>query len=418
MSAAHEAKLHPSEKIEMGPLSGHIFRVFFGLGLACLILAVVFGFVQGDHGDRYFNSYIVAFTYALTFPLGALFFIILQPLTRSQWSPVVRRLAECMTSAFVPLGFLSLGLLIPMAMSASDPTAHWGPYHHWLHYDPSDHILKDKAGWLNFPFFAIRVVIYFVAWYALSRYFVGRSLQQDDSGDPQISENLRVASAPAMLAFALTLNFAAFDLLMSLDPHWFSTIFGVYYFAGCAITIFSSLILVGMYLQRAGILMHSITTEHYHDLGKLLFAFVFFWSYIAFSQFMLIWYANIPEETIWYQSRMFTDWMWLSLLLLFGHCVFPFLFLLSRWTKRLPQPRLFFAVWMLVMHYFDMYFLVMPIASPEGPSGGALGIVIDLLLFVGMMGIVISAVARKAGKVKLIPVKDPKLGASLSFENF
>lgn len=408
MSADHKAELHPKEKIQMGDLSSRIFRGGLGVGIPLLAITVILGLTKGDHMNRFFHSYLVGLTYFLSIALGALFFVVLQHLVRARWSVVVRRIAEILTAPFVLLLVLALGIVVPMFLGSA------GPYHHWVHAAADDHILHAKAGWLNVPFFGFRILFYFGVWILMSRYFSGKSVEQDKSGDPAISERLRVASAPSIIVFALTLCFAAFDLLMSLEPHWFSTMFGVYYFAGSALGIFATLSLVSMALQRAGKLEHSVSTEHYHDLGKLLFAFIFFWSYIAFSQFMLIWYANIPEETVWFQSRMFTDWKYVSYVLLFGHCVFPFLCMLSRWTKRWLKLLAFFSVWMLIMHFVDLFWLVMPAYSPTGISFD----IMDITAWLGVGGLFVAAAARAASKVNLIPVKDPALGDSLRFENF
>lgn len=425
MSAAQKAELHPDEKITMRKWGGRIFKISAAIGVVFLGLTALLGFrdstyrvVEEHEIPRFFYSYLVAFTYFLSIALGALFFVVLQHLVRAKWSVVVRRLAEILTATFPVLLVLALPILVPLLLGYDGPYGKWvslpGEDAATLHEQQAAHVLHGKAGWLNPVFFVIRVLVYFVAWTLLSRYFLKKSVEQDESGDAAVSEKLRVASAPAIIAFALTLCFAAFDLLMSVNPLWFSTIFGVYYFAGAAVSIFATLSLVSMVLQKKGKLTHSITIEHYHDLGKLLFAFIFFWSYIAFSQFMLIWYANIPEETFWYQPRMYTSWRGLSLLLLFGHCVFPFLCMLSRWTKRIMPLLAFFCVWMLLMHFFDLFWLVMPEFTPTGFSFD----ITDVVAMLGVGGIFVAAAARAATKVNLIPVKDPALGESLSFENF
>jgi hypothetical protein len=409
MSPAHHAKIHPDDVIQMGALSGRIQKVAWPAGILLLVASVALGSMNGDHFERFFSSYLVAVCYWLSIALGAMFFVMVQPLTRSQWSPVVRRLAEIITSTFpVLLVLAAAGILVPMLAGAS------GPYHHWVHPAPDDHLLHAKHAWLNVPFFCARIAGYVLIWWAITRYFFKKSVEQDKSGDAAITERLRVVSGPLMIVFAVTVCFAAFDLLMSLDPHWFSTIFGVYYFAGCVIGIYASLILTSMFLQKSGRLQHAITTEHYHDMGKLMFAFVFFWSYIAFSQFMLIWYANIPEETVWYQSRWYTSWRGLTLVLLFGHCMFPFMSMLSRWTKRWRKPLAFFASWMLVMHYADLFWLVMPELTPAGFSFH----IMDLTALLGLGGVFVAWCARTAAKVNLIPVKDPKLAYSLAHENY
>jgi len=402
-------KLNPDEKLELGDLGPRIVKLAGGVGIVFLALTVVLGMTVGDDMRKFFHSYLVSLTFFLSLALGALFFVLLQHLTRSRWSVVVRRLAEILTMTFPVLGVLFVvGLLAPM-IAGNDSLYLWT-----TDAAQHDHLIQGKAGWLNVPFFAVRIVIYFVAWTLLSRYFFKKSLEQDESSDPEISERLRVVSAPGMIIYAFTTGFAAFDLLMSLDPHWFSTIFGVNYFAGCAVGIMALLAVVALFLQSRGKLEHSITVEHYHDIGKLLFAFIFFWGYIAFSQFMLIWYADLPEETIWFRHRMFTSWKWLSLVLLFGHFCFPFVCLLSRETKRRLHLLAGFAVWMLVMHFFDVYWQVMP---EYDKSGFVFGLV-DLTALIGVGGIFVAAAARVGSGVRLVPTGDPRLGESLSFENY
>jgi hypothetical protein len=409
MASAHQAKIHPDDDIRMGALAGRVQLVAGVAGLVLLGVTVGLGVANGDHFQRFFHSYLVSICYWLSISLGAMFFVLIQPLTRSRWSPVIRRLAEILTGAFPVLLVLALaGIVVPMFAGAS------GPYHHWVFPPADDHLVHAKHAWLNVPFFGARIVGYFLVWWGISRYFFKKSVQQDASGDPAITERLRIAAGPSVIAFAVTVCFAAFDLLMSLNPHWFSTIFGIYYFAGCVIANYATLILGSMALQRSGKLQHTITTEHYHDLGKLLFAFVFFWSYTAFSQFMLIWYANLLEETVWFHVRWYTSWRDVSYALLFGHFMFPFVFLLSRWTKRWRKPLAFFAIWMLGMHYVDLFWLVMPSLTPNGASFH----VMDLTALFGVGGVFVAWFARTASKVNLIPVKDPNLAHSLAFENY
>jgi len=230
---------------------------------------------------------------------------------------------------------------------------------------------------------------------------------------------MQAVSAPALVIYGLTVTFAAFDLVMSLDPRWFSTMFGIYIFSGSVVAIFATLIIVVQVFQRNGYLTQSITSEHYHDLGKFLFAFTFFWGYIAFSQYMLLWYANIPEETEWYirhgASTVNADmnaWTYFLIVLLFGHLLIPFVGLLSRHVKRNQKTLLFWAIWMLVFHWLDLLWLIMP----ELDGGFHLGIV-EVLCFLGIGGICLAAVLRIALRHSLRPVADPRLTESLAFQN-
>ncbi|MEM9490918.1 MAG: hypothetical protein AAGC55_17350, partial [Myxococcota bacterium] len=285
--SAHEKELHPDEKVKAKKLASKIFKGAIPIGVVALIIAAVIGIAKGDHMHRFYFSYLTALAFCLSISVGALFFVIIQPLVRAYWSVTVRRIAEILTSAFPLLGVLTLVILAPMLMGGEGPY-HWADEALHDHNNPKfDSIVYGKSAWLNTPFFVARIVIYFVIYSLMARYFFKKSVEQDETGDASITDHLRAVSGPSVLVFALVTCFAAFDLLMSLSPHWFSTIFGVYYFAGSAVAIFASLVLIGVFLQRKGRLVHSITIEHYHDVGKFLFAFVFFWSYIAFSQFML-----------------------------------------------------------------------------------------------------------------------------------
>jgi hypothetical protein len=249
-------------------------------------------------------------------------------------------------------------------------------------------------------------------------FFFRNSRQQDESGDPALTLRMEAWSPLAMILFALTLTFASIDWIMSLDPHWFSTIFGVYYFAGSVVGFLSLLVLAVYWQQSNGILQNVITKEHYHDIGKLMFGFVVFWAYIAFSQFMLIWYANIPETTGWFLRRWQGDWMVVSLLLFVAHFVIPFFGLISRYPKRQKNILAFWAIWLLVVHYIDLYWLIMP---EYGKAIGAEGIapfsLLDIGCLIGMGGLYVAGFAFFARGSSLVPMKDPRIKESLNFHN-
>jgi hypothetical protein len=353
--------------------------------------------------DRFARSWLVAFAYLLTITFGALFFVILQHLVRAGWSVVVRRVAEAMAMNMPLMAVFLLPILafLPRIYEWAVPgvTAH-------------DPILRGKAAYLNPTFFTIRWVIFFLIWTLLARYFWGRSVRQDTSGDPGLTKSMERSAAPAVVLFAVSLNFASFDLLMSVNPHWTSTMFGVYTFSGGTVAFFAILAVVTALLQRTG-RMRGVTDEHWHDMGKLLFAFGFFWAYIAFSQYMLIWYARLPEETVWYAARQAGQWKHVILLLLFGHFLVPFFVLLPRFVKRNPRLLGPVAAWMLFMHYVDIYWLVMPTYS----AGKVPAHPIDLACAVGMGGFWLAAAAWRLRRVSLVPERDPRLAESLAFEN-
>jgi hypothetical protein len=343
----------------------------------------------------------------LSIALGVLWFVAIQHLTNAKWSVVVRRVAEILASNMLLVAVLSLGVVGPMLAGSSD-------LYVWLDHAKveQDHILHHKAAYLNIQFFCVRWLIYFGFWVWLGRRFFTLSVKQDTEGGSEISSALQRISAPGMIAFAITLTFCSIDLLMSLDATWFSTMFGVYYFAGCVLAGYSSLALALIWVQSKGRLTTSVTEDHYHDIGKMMFAFTVFWAYIGFSQFMLIWYADIPEETHWYHWRFQGDWKVVSMLLLVAHFVVPFFGLMSRHIKRNKRTLAFWAVWILVIHYVDLFWLVYPNGSPDVPLGP-----VDILCLIGVVGLFFGIAARRARNVSLIPMGDPRLADSLAFEN-
>jgi hypothetical protein len=217
-------------------------------------------------------------------------------------------------------------------------------------------------------------------------------------------------SAPTLLLSALTVTFAAIDWVLSLDPHWFSSIFGIYFFSGSMVAFLAALTLIVDVLQRRFGLLPMVQAKHRHDLGKLLFGFNCFWAYIAFSQYLLIWYANIPEETSWFQVRQSGGWGMISLVLVVGHFVLPFLGLMPRRMKENPQILVVWSVVLLMMHATDLYWLIFPTLNPTGPVFS----VQPILSLLGVGGVYIAGWLWIAGQHPLLPVGDPRLIESLS----
>lgn len=439
-SEKSDSVLHPEEKIKAGPGVSKVKTFGYGAGIVLLIAGVAWGAALGDGMQRFLHSYLLAFVYLTSMAVGALFFVIIMYLLGAKWSIVYRRVAECITMAFPLLFLLSIPIWLPMLLG-NDNLFIWTS-HDFLHGNPEipffgegSHLVASKSAYLNTPFFAIRIILYFTVWIGLSRFFHKTSLLQDENGDAALTDKMVKLAAPAMFLFAFSCAFFGFDMIMSLDPSWFSTMFGVIYFAGACIAIFALLVLIPMALQRSGRLVNSITTEHYHDIGKLLFAFIFFWAYVAFSQFMLIWGANIPEETGYFLKRWFVvsdsmgtndgsvgPWGYLALALLVFHFAMPFILMMTRYSKRHLTILASFSVWMLVWHYIDLYWQVMPAMSNHGelymePGNIFKLIPLDILVVAGMGLLFMGAVASAMTKVNLIAIKDPGLRESLRFEN-
>ena len=262
-------------------------------------------------------------------------------------------------------------------------------------------------------FFIIRAIIYFAVWTYLARRLYKISRDQDNGFAPEQVRKFRIASAPGIIIYSLTVTFAAFDWLMSLEPRWYSTIFGVYIYSGSVVAILSVIIITALYLRNQGMLADTITVEHYHDLGKLLFTFIVFWAYIAFSQYLLIWYGNMPEETIWYRERWVGSWKAVSLMIVFGHFAVPFFILITRGVKRNPAFLAIIAFWILLMHWVDLYWVAMPPMSGRSVAVSW----IDPIAMLAIGGLFLWNFWRIYAKGPLVPVGDPYLQESKEFVN-
>ena len=390
----------------------------FGVGVFFFVLTFLSLFIFAK--TLVFGAYLVVFLFFLSIALGAMFFVVLHFLTRAGWSVVFRRFAELVMTSFVaswglPILFL---LFIPIIVGLESLYI-WLPQ---VGEKITDPIILNKMSYLNKPFFLIRASLFFGVWYVIAFFFTYHSFRQDKTGDLEHTNKLNKFSPLALLGFSLTLTFAAFDWIMSIDPHWFSSIFGVYYFSGSLVAIYAFLALFGIQLHKRGFLLDIITKEHFHDIGKLLFGFIVFWSYIAFSQFLLIWYANIPEETAWFDRRWSDGWGYLSLLLLFGHFVIPFFFLMSRHIKRRLHLLSIAAIWMLVMHFIDLYWLIMPNLyhnlEKQDIHFSWFHLIPLMTSFLGMGGLLMAVIAWRMKDISLIPKNDPRFSESISFENF
>ena len=391
--------------IEMGSLAPRIARPALAVGVAALVGAVFLGMSQGDHFRQFSFSWLVSFAFFLSISLGALVFLPLQFLTRASWSVVIRRLPEAMAMA---LPFMAV-LVLPVLLNL-------GHVYEWASEHPhhlTPELAMHKAPFLNEAFFIGRWVAYFALWTWLATFFWRTSRRQDETRDKALTIRMENRSGPALLLFALSVSFAGMDLLMTLDPVWFSTIFGIYYFTGGFVTFYAMLTLMTMGLQKTGRLTRIVSTEHFHDYGKLMFAFTFFWAYIAFSQYLLYWYGNIPEETAWYLVRQSNSWGAIALVLCIGAFIVPFAGLISRFAKRRRGLLAFWAAWIIVMQFFNVYWVAMPVLSPGGLNLHLL----DLLCVLAVGGIWLALVATIAGRANLVPVGDPRLEESLKFEN-
>lgn len=377
------------------------------------LIVAVFGLLISIWGysmdsKLFYFGYLNSFVFWVTIGLGGLFLTLLHHLTNATWSTVIRRMTECVAMTLPVMAIF----FIPVFLGMHD-------LYHWTHeeYVLADPILVMKMGYLNITFFTIRTVVIFAVWTALATTLYRLSMAQDRDGKASYILISRRLSAGGMILFAFTITVAAFDWLMSLDPHWFSTIYGVYFFVGCFLSILSFVILMSSALRKRGVMDKIITVEHYHDLGKFCFAFTVFWAYIGFSQYFIQWYGNLPEETAWYLARWEGNWMGVSYMMMFGHFVFPFLILVFRSVKRNVSLLRLVAIWILFVHFVDLYWQIFPAHLEQGPTFSMVEIVtlVGPMMFLG--GVFLWAFWRRFSSGPLVPVNDSKLEKSIAFVN-
>ena len=377
---------------------GRFGTIALATGIAGTVLTIV-GFFVDSH--QFFTSWLMSFATWTTIALGALFFVMLQHVTGAVWSVVTRRAAEALAQT-LPLLLL---LFVPVVLGVHT-------LYHWSHAEEvaADHLLTWKAPYLNIAFFSIRGVVFFTIWIVLVWMLSRHSLRQDKDGDASHTIAMRKISAVGMFFFAFSLTFAAFDWLMSLTPHWYSTIFGVYVFAGGFLASVAFLSLFFRTMGQKGLLTKEIGIEHHHDFGRMLFAFTVFWAYIGGSQYYLIWYANIPEETVWFLARWDNGWYVVSMALIFLHFGVPFVSLVFYKMKRSANVLRAIALLIIIMHAVDMYWIVMPTFHPGSPMPSWM----DITALVGIGGLVLWLFWQRYTNHAAVPLNDPKFHDSVA----
>jgi hypothetical protein len=364
------------------------------LGVIGLVAAVA-GFVVNR--DQFFQSWLIGFLFCLGLSLGSLGLLMLQHLSGGQWGLVGRRVFEAAarTMPLVALLFVPILFAMPTLFMWARPEVVAG-----------DKILQAKASYLNVPFFTGRAVFFFAFWILASWLLTKWSAAQDrgeESTDPAGMVRFRTLSAPGLLFLILTLTFAMTDWVMSLDPHWFSTIFGLMFTAGFGLSAFAFTILVLAIVGPEGALAGRLKPRHFHDLGKLLLAFTMLWAYLNFSQFLIIWSGNLPEEIPWYLERIRGGWGYVALLLVFGHFGLPFVLLLSQDLKKKSRSLAAVAIFILTMRLVDIIWLVAPTFGHHGfPIHW-----MDIAIPAGLIGVWLVLFTRNLRSRALMPLNDP-----------
>jgi hypothetical protein len=377
------------------------FSLLLGLvAFVALALSVV-GAMINPH--QFSFSWLFAFAFFFTLCAGCLFWTIVHYATDAEWSVVVRRQLEniavllaVMAVFFLPILFLRHHL------------------YEWMNIPPGkEATLDSKRAYLNWNFFVVRAIIFFGFFIIASQLLRRFSVRQDKDGNPKFTIWLRKIAFASLPMFALFLSFGAFDWLMSLNYRWFSTMFGVYIFAGAAGSSMSLLVLVITALRRAGYLKEVVTLEHYHIMGKWMLAFCVFWAYIGFSQYMLIWYANMPEETQYFITRNTESWWAMSMFLVIGRFFGPFAILLLRSIKKHPHQLCYVAGWIVCMQMLDMYIVILPALHGTGVHVSIWDFVSVIAIGATLGFVYLQIVTRTS----LFPMRDPRLIESLKLTN-
>ncbi len=372
------------------------------VGLALLIAGlaiVILGYIVDPARSLYNN--IVGFTFLVSVGVGSLFLVALEYAAGAVWSTPFRRVTEFLAANIYLIPLLAIPLLLNLST-----------IFHWTHPDPKDLAMMNKAPYLNINFFVIRVIGFWLLWLIFYFFISKNSVKQDESKDQLLTKMNIKLSVVFIPIFAITISFAAIDWLMSLEPKWFSTIFGVYYFAGTVLAALAAGTIFIVMLNERGYFVKGLTSDHYYSLGALLFAFTNFWAYIAFSQYLLIWYANLPEETAWFITRWHGSWKIISIGLVFVHFIIPYFGLLSQPSKMNPRRLIYMAAWILFAHYYDLYWMTLPNYDKSGAVVGWMELGFPVLI----AGLIMLVFNFKSKSQNLVPIGDPKLKRGIDFK--
>ena len=378
------------------------------LPLNAIIVGVVFlalgAFIEGRHGmaalaKGFGYSWLLAFMFFLSLCMGGLFLVLAHHLFDASWSVPVRRFCEHLACLALPLAvlFIPIALLAPKIFP-------------WMTMSTPDHALHAKHALLNPTFFYIRMVAYFAIWIGLSFGLRRCSVAQDKDGAAHWTFKMRFYSYIGIFLFAVTLTFAAIDWMKSLQHQWYSTMYGVWYFAASVWTTIATVYVIAMVLRRAGPLRDVLYPTHFYYIGSLLLAFTVFYAYITFAQYFIIWNANMPEEVFWYKLREKGTWWWVGMVIIFGHFFAPFLTLLRIDWKLKLVVMLPMAIWAWLMHFTDLSFNILPVARPDNYYMHWM----DIGAFLVMGGVLAIAFVRSLGSTAPYPLRDPRLKESLT----
>ena len=372
-------------------------RRAFAVGAVATLVSAIGLFVNVD---QFLQSYLMAFMWCLGVTLGCLALGMVHQLSGGAWGVVLRRpigaaarVLPVMTALFLPIVVGARHLYI------------------WTHADvvAADEALQHKQLYLNTPFWIVRAILYFAVWNALSYVLNRWSAEQDRTADPRIARKMQLVSAGGLVAYGVTITFASFDWLMSLEPRWYSTIYGVLVMGGQGLSALAFLIVTIVWLSRRAPLDRIIVASHFHDVGNLMLAFVMLWAYFSFSQYLIIWAGNLPAEIAWYQHRLQTGWRAVGVALVLFHFAVPFVLLLSRVIKRTPDLLVKVALGVLFVRLIDLFWLIAPEFHMQGLAISWLDVVLPIALAAVWLGCFVRQLRGRA----ILPVHDPQFDEAL-----
>jgi hypothetical protein len=389
------------------------------IGLAGIAATLVGLPVSGIHIVA--TAWLVGISYWAAIAIGMLLLVLIHHVFDAMWSTLLRRQFEHWLSSFKWLALLFVPLILVSWFGARDTVWPWmSPSHLMMPKGVkvgADIIYAKKSGFLNLRAFTGFTVVFFAVWIWLSARLRRASFTQDSDGDARWTRMSRITAGMGIPLAGLTLTFAAVYWIKSLEYHWFSTMYGVWYFANCMRGAYAIGVLIMFWLLTRGDYQGIVQEDHWHSIGKMMLAFTVFWGYIAFSQYFLIWNANVPEETFWYNLREYKDWWWIGMVLVFGHFLVPFLLLLSYRYKVTPVIIRRIALWILGVIFLDLCWNILP--ALKDPAGNPLPFVSINLLWavtstIGIGGICVWSYLRSQPTTKLFPIRDPRIGESLN----
>ncbi|HEV8607705.1 MAG TPA: hypothetical protein VGQ99_20385 [Tepidisphaeraceae bacterium] len=391
-----------SENQDLHPLLDRIQRPALIAGGVGVLLCIIGLLINAHHREQFFRSYLLAYLFWLGIPLGSFAVLMLQHLTGGRWGLVLRRLLETaartlplMAVLFIPL-FFGLGKLY---IWVSDPAAR------------GEGTSGLRTHYLTSPFFILRTIFYFALWIGLAFILNHWSNREDRAADPNLVRRFRLLSSGGLLIYCLTMTFAAIDWVMSLDPHWYSTIFGLLFIVGQALGSLALMTALLALVSTRPPLSSIVTADHFHDLGNLLLAFTMLWAYMQFSQFLIIWSGNIAEETPFYIYRTQRGWQVVGLLLIVFHFFIPFILLLNRRTKRTPRILAYVGLAIVAMRLVDLFWTIVPHHAQGHRRDVPYAIMhwLDIAAVIGIGGIWIWWFIFQLRRTALVPVNDPRL---------